>query len=69
MVAQSQRPLVNRILAIEPLKTAQGTFASVDEALGVLPLVELAEALSDHDVQVTRWQLARWRRELEEEQG
>lgn len=68
MPAQSQRPLVNKILALEPL-TINGTkFTSVDDALHTdsLSIDDLAAALGEHDIDVPTRTLFRWRKEIQD---
>lgn len=68
MSVQSQRPLVNKLLACEPLHINGHTFTSIDAALracnGSLTVRGLAEALNAADVPVSIWQLYKWRREI-----
>ena len=68
MPAQSQRPLVNRLLALDPLRIAGTEYTSIDAALQqcgeAFSVEELAAALAGHDVPVSTWQLWRWKREL-----
>jgi hypothetical protein len=66
--AQSQRPLVNRILSLEPLLYRQAEFTSIDDALmatnGGSSIAELVEALSGHGIEVSQYTLWRWKREI-----
>ena len=65
MPAQSQRPLVNKLLACEPLSVRGAVFTSIDAAL-LAPGVsvgELVKALRRHDIPVTYKTLRRWREE------
>lgn len=70
MPAQSQRPLVNKLLALEPLSFAGSEFTSIDDALQATnsrhSVGALAEALAGQGIDVTQWTLWRWKRE---EQG
>lgn len=68
MVSPSQRPILNRLLAVEPLQTPQGVFTAVDDALGVVPYTMLASSLMAHGCPVSVRTLKRWKKELEEEQ-
>lgn len=67
MPAQSQRPLVNKLLALEPLSFAGREFTSIDDALqatnGRHSVGALVEALAGHGIEVTQWTLWRWKRE------
>lgn len=68
MPGQSQRPLMNKLLACDPLRLGGLTFTSIDDALLALDrsitVDELALALAGHDVPVSIRQLYRWRGEL-----
>lgn len=64
MVAQSQRPILNRLLACDPLETPKGVFFSVDEALMVVPPAALVRALDAHGVSVSERTLKYWKKEI-----
>jgi hypothetical protein len=70
MPAQSQRPLVNKLLACEPLSVRGYVFTSIDDALlttGV-SISQLVKALRGHDIPVTYKTLRRWQTEVQEAQ-
>ena len=69
MPTHSQRPLVNKLLGLEPLDIAKTRFFAIDDALIAMGTdftpERLAAALYDQaQVEVTVSTLYRWRREL-----
>ncbi len=68
MPTRSQRPLLNKLLGLEPLWVGQVQFTTIDDALMVMGTdftpERLAAALDDQaDVEVTVTTLYRWKRE------
>jgi len=67
MPAQSQRPLVNQLLALKPLTINGIRFTSIDDALlsNRLSIDDLAAALGERDISIGRETLFRWRKEVQ----
>ncbi len=68
MPTRSQRPLLNKLLGLEPLEVGQVRFTTIDDALMVMGTgfspERLAAALDDQaHVEVTVATLYRWKRE------
>lgn len=68
MVNQSQRPILNRLLALDPLRVGPRQFQSIDDALLAIgrhmSFDDLALALGDHGVMISTRQLRRWKEEV-----
>jgi hypothetical protein len=68
MVNQSQRPILNRLLALEPLNVGGREFSSIDDALlaigNRMSFDDVALALDDHGVTISSRQLRRWKEEV-----
>ena len=69
MPAQSQRPLVNKLLTLEPLTVGEQQFTSIDHALResdrpTITIDALAEALGEAGIEVSVFTLRRWRKEV-----
>lgn len=67
MPTRSQRPLVAKLMALEPVKVAGLVYSDIDRALAGIGSThtpeELADALRDHGVVVSTETLYRWRRD------
>ena len=68
MPTRSQRPLVDKILGMEPLEIGQARFTELDAALLAMGTdfspERLAAALDTLSIEVTVSTLHRWRREI-----
>ena len=69
MPTRSQRPIVDRLLSVDPLKIHGQVYTSVDDLLGmmttrrVFTAEELVAALADHGVVVSVKTVYRWKRD------
>ena len=67
MPTRSQRPIVDRLLSVDPLRMRGIAYGSLDVLLDTLDEevgpVELLEALKDHGVVVSVETVYRWKRD------
>ncbi len=67
MPTRSQRPIVDRLLSVDPLKLHGLAYGSVDSVLAALDEevgpMELIEALKDHGIAVSVETVYRWKRD------
>jgi hypothetical protein len=54
---------LNRLLALEPLPVGKRKYATIEAALAIETVRDVAEALADHGVPIPPRTLARWRQD------
>ena len=69
MPSRSQRPILNKLLGLQPLEVGRAKYVTIDDAVAAMGTDFSAEQLSaaldaQQEIEVTVTTLYRWRREI-----